>query len=195
MERFRAFARPDGQVVHRLTLPAVLIALALGALGGCGGDSGESTTAKSSPEESTTTKSIPEPGSNVPPGGKTIVAEVFEKPQRGVPADVGQWMFEIGVVPGDDLAFTVGKAVAPPGNTNFHLKNPQAVGHNLTVEEVGAGKEETPVIREGSAWMRVSLFTGKRYVFYCSVPGHREAGMEGTIKVSPGLEAKDLKPF
>ncbi|HEX6152477.1 MAG TPA: plastocyanin/azurin family copper-binding protein, partial [Solirubrobacterales bacterium] len=64
-----------------------------------------------------------------------------------------------------------------------------------TVEEVGAGKEETLVIREESAWMRFTLWEGKRFVFYCSVPGHREAGMEGTIKVSPGLEAKDLKPF
>lgn len=170
----------------------VAIALALG-LGGCGG--GDSETAAGEGQGAPRGQSKPKPGSNVPQGGKTIVAKVFEKPQQGIPADVGQWMVDIGVAPGDDRAFTVAKAVAPSGNTNFRLENPQAVGHDLTIEEVGAGSIGTPVIREGSSWVRVSLFEGKRYVFYCSVPGHREAGMEGTIRVDPKLDAGDLKPF
>lgn len=152
----------------------ILIALIiLGVLAGCGGD-GEEAGA---------------------PRDQTITTKVLEKPRQGVPAQVGQGMVEIEVVPGDDLAFTVAKVIASPDNTNFHFVNPQSVGHDLTIREVGGGKIATPVIEESSAWLRVSLFDDVRYVFYCSVPGHRQAGMEGTIAVDSRLNAGNLKPF
>jgi plastocyanin len=194
-------------------LLGVLAVLPVLMFGGCGGGDGEDSVpeergapaAQSRPKPGS---NVPEdkktkPGSNVPAGGKTLVAKVFEKPQKGIPADVGQWMFEIGVPRGDDLTFTVAKAITPSGNANFRLMNPQAVGHNLTIEEVDAEpvkepferKVETPVIREGSDWLRVPFWEGQQYVFYCSVPGHREAGMEGRIEVDPELEAEDLKPY
>lgn len=129
------------------------------------------------------------------PTGKTVIAKVYSDPRKGIPAEEGQWMVDIGVRPGSDLAFTVAKVIVPFGNTNFRLRNPQNVVHNLTVEEVGTGSVETPSVRKGSAWVRMSLFDDRRYVFYCSVPGHREAGMEGTIKVDLTLGEQDLKPF
>ncbi|HKO39387.1 MAG TPA: cupredoxin domain-containing protein [Solirubrobacterales bacterium] len=166
------------------------------AASGCGGEEDGGSTAKKG-------SVAPKPGSNVPEGGKTVVATVFEGGQKGIPADVGQWMVDIGVPRGDDLAFTVGKAITPSGNANFRLRNPQAVGHNLTIEEVDAVpvKEpfervvRTPVVRKGSGWVRVPFWEGQHYVFYCSIPGHREAGMEGVIEVDSQLEAEDLKPF
>jgi plastocyanin len=157
----------------RMLVPLLILA----ALVGCGGEDGDGDAAKE---------------------GRTITAKVFEEPQPGIPADVGQWMADVGVVPGDDLAFTVAKVISPSGNANFRLKNPQAVGHDLTIEEVGTGtgSVQAPLVREGSSWVRISLFAGERYVFYCSVPGHREAGMEGTIEVDPRLNrSKNLKPF
>jgi len=157
------------------------IILLVVALAGCGGSDSETAPIK--------------PGSNVPKGGATETAKVLEKVQKGIPAQRGQWMVDIGVDPGGDLAYTVAKVIAPSGNTNFRLENPQAEGHDLTIEELGAGHVKTPVVREGSRWIRVSLFAGKKFVFYCSVPGHREAGMEGIIEVDPSLEADDLKPF
>ena len=35
----------------------------------------------------------------------------------------------------------------------------------------------------GSAELKVTLKPGK-YTFYCDIPGHREAGMEGTLTVT-----------
>lgn len=171
---------------------ALVALLATLAFAGCGGGGGSTEAAKP-----------PKPGSNVPRAGGTEVAKVFKKPQKGIPADVGQWMVNIGVDPGGDLAFTVRTVVVPSGNANFQLVNPQAAGHDLTIEEVGRAPSNvplvrsvhTPVVRRGSAWTRIPLFAGKRYVFYCSVPGHREAGMEGTIRVDPKLHAGKLKAY
>lgn len=125
----------------------------------------------------------------------TITAKVLEEERPGIPADAGQWMVEVETDPDGVTAYTVEEIVAPSGNTNFHLTNPQSAGHDFTVEEVGGGSTGTKVVREADDWLRVSLYEGKRYVFYCSVPGHREAGMRGRITVDPQLEASDLNPY
>jgi plastocyanin len=167
------------------------IILVVAAFAGCGGS--DSGTGDVKPDNSETVHV--KPGSNVPQGGTVETAKVLEKVQKGIPAQRGQWMVDVGVAPEGDLAYTVARVIAPLGNTNFRLENPQAEGHDLTIEEVGGGHVKTPIVREGSRWTRVSLFAGKKYVFYCSVPGHREAGMEGLIEVNTSLSAEDLKPF
>lgn len=126
---------------------------------------------------------------------RTLTAKVMEEEREGIPADAGQWMVEIETDPDGELAYTVDEVVTPPGNTNFQLVNPQSKAHDLTVEEGGGGSAKTRRVSEGSAWRRVSLFDGRKYVFYCSVLGHRKAGMEGTIRLDPQLEADDLEAF
>jgi uncharacterized cupredoxin-like copper-binding protein len=57
------------------------------------------------------------------------------------------------------------------------------VEHNLTVE--GASGEKvgaTPTFQGSSKTLKLTLKPGK-YKFFCSVPGHRMAGMEGTLTV------------
>jgi plastocyanin len=125
----------------------------------------------------------------------TITAKVLEEERPGIPADAGQWMVEVETDPDGGTAYSVEEMVIPPGNTNFHLTNPQPTGHDFTVEEVGGGSSGTKVIREGDDWLRVSLYEGKRYVFYCSIPGHRKAGMRGTITVDPALGTSDLDAY
>ena len=41
----------------------------------------------------------------------------------------------------------------------------------------------TPTFAGGTKRLTLNLKPGK-YTFYCSVPGHRQAGMEGTLSVS-----------
>jgi plastocyanin len=172
--------------MRSIALIRVLLAVALctAALAGCGGDDEEN--GGSAP----TTAS----GTAADDDGR-VIAKVLEEVQPGIPAQLGQWMVEIEADPSGKPAYTVKEVVAPAGNTNFEFVNPTSVGHDLTLAEVGGGSIKTPVIRKGSAWRRISLFEGTKYVFYCSVPGHRKAGMEGRIKVDPRLEAADLEAY
>jgi uncharacterized cupredoxin-like copper-binding protein len=65
----------------------------------------------------------------------------------------------------------------------FELENKGKVGHDLEIEG-GAVEEKTPVIGPGeTAKLEVNLEPGD-YELYCTVPGHRDAGMETELSVS-----------
>jgi len=85
--------------------------------------------------------------------------------------------------PGGDLAYTTTSASTKAGKVTVEFNNPQALTHDVAIEDSG-GKEvgKTELIASGEDSTTVDLEPGS-YTFYCSVPGHREAGMEGTLTV------------
>ena len=71
-----------------------------------------------------------------------------------------------------------------PGTYTFNLTNKGHVGHDLVFNGPGVDNEKTPVIDPGkTAKLTVDLKTGT-YDVYCSVPGHKQAGMDVKLKVS-----------
>ena len=85
--------------------------------------------------------------------------------------------------PSGELAYTTKSATAKAGEVTVEFNNPQALTHDVAIEsssgeEVGA----TELIAEGSDSTTVNLKPGT-YHYFCTVPGHREAGMEGTLTV------------
>jgi uncharacterized cupredoxin-like copper-binding protein len=71
-----------------------------------------------------------------------------------------------------------------PGTYTFHLTNEGHIGHDLAFNGPGVDNEKTPVIGPGkTADLTVTLKSGS-YDVYCSVPGHKAAGMDATVKVS-----------
>jgi uncharacterized cupredoxin-like copper-binding protein len=71
-----------------------------------------------------------------------------------------------------------------PGTYTFNLTNKGQVGHDLVFDGPGVHDEKTPVIGPGkTADLTVKLQSGS-YDVYCSVPGHKQAGMDLTLKVS-----------
>ena len=42
---------------------------------------------------------------------------------------------------------------------------------------------QTPIFKGGTKTFAVTLTAGT-YTYYCSVPGHRQAGMQGTLTVT-----------
>lgn len=85
--------------------------------------------------------------------------------------------------PGGNLAYTSETATAKPGKVTIDFTNPQPLPHDVAIED-SSGKTigQTETIAEGSDSAVVDLKPGE-YTFYCTVPGHREAGMEGTLTV------------
>ncbi len=73
-------------------------------------------------------------------------------------------------------------AIAPPGPLTIRSPNESPTEHNIALEGGGVN-EEGPVVGEGDvSEIEVDLDAGE-YQFFCSVPGHREGGMEGTLTV------------
>ena len=66
----------------------------------------------------------------------------------------------------------------------FVPKNDGKLQHDLTIDGPGLNNAATPLIDAGSsAKLHVTLKPGT-YDFYCSVPGHKQQGMDTKITVS-----------
>ncbi len=85
--------------------------------------------------------------------------------------------------PTGQLAYTTKSMTAKAGKLTIELHNPQQLPHDVAIED-SSGKTigKTGVITNSTTTAAVTLKPGN-YKFYCSVPGHRQAGMEGTLKV------------
>jgi len=85
--------------------------------------------------------------------------------------------------PDGALAYVPATLSAKAGKVTIDFKNPQALTHDVAVEDAsGKTVGKTELIAEGEDTATVDLKPGK-YTFYCTVPGHREAGMEGPLTV------------
>jgi plastocyanin len=72
---------------------------------------------------------------------------------------------------------------AKAGAVTITMTNMSPVEHNVTVASGVTVLGATPTFSGGSKALTLSLKPGT-YKFFCSVPGHRQAGMEGTLTVS-----------
>lgn len=81
------------------------------------------------------------------------------------------------------LAFDKAALSAKAGKVSIAFTNMAPLAHNMTVASAsGAVVGATPTFQGGSKTLTLDLKPGT-YKFYCSVPGHRMAGMEGTLTV------------
>jgi plastocyanin/sugar lactone lactonase YvrE len=81
------------------------------------------------------------------------------------------------------LKYNTASLTAKAGKVSIDFTNMAPEGHNVTVESAsGAKVGATPTFQGGSKTLSVNLKPGT-YKFFCSVPGHRMAGMEGTLTV------------
>jgi uncharacterized cupredoxin-like copper-binding protein len=93
----------------------------------------------------------------------------------GKTVDVTLKDFSITLAGGDSLS---------PGSYTFDVSNQGPSAHNLTISGPGVANQATPTFASGgSQTLTVTLKNGT-YQFYCSVPGHKQAGMLDTVTVA-----------
>ena len=80
------------------------------------------------------------------------------------------------------LAFDTTELTAKAGKVTIDFDNPSPIPHNVVIEENGKELAGFEPIAEGEESVTADLEPGT-YTFLCTVPGHREAGMEGTLVV------------
>jgi plastocyanin len=80
------------------------------------------------------------------------------------------------------LAFDKTELSAKPGKVTIDFDNPAPIPHNVVIEADGKELTGFEPIAEGKESESADLKPGT-YTFFCSVPGHREAGMEGSLVV------------
>jgi plastocyanin len=84
--------------------------------------------------------------------------------------------------PTGKLAFDKSKLTAPAGQVTIVMTNDSSVDHDIAIE--GNGVRQTgAVVNDGQTSTVTADLKPGTYTFYCSVDGHREVGMEGTLVV------------
>jgi plastocyanin len=80
-----------------------------------------------------------------------------------------------------EFYFDPDTVTASAGSTEIVIDNSGGVvEHDFTLDELGIEIYASP----GETVSEVVNLDAGTYDFYCSIPGHREAGMEGTLTVS-----------
>jgi uncharacterized cupredoxin-like copper-binding protein len=139
--------------MRKLVVALALLALVPFALAACGGDDDNDVPPP------------PEPEVEAPsPDGEAETVQVSADPDGA-------------------LAFEQESLEVAAGEVTFEFDNPATVPHDFVIEDAqGNDVARTDVITNDSDSVTVDLEPGE-YTFYCSVPGHREGGMEGPLTV------------
>jgi plastocyanin len=81
------------------------------------------------------------------------------------------------------LAYEPDSLQASAGNVTIKFSNPATVGHDVHIEGDGEDLAASDVVADGETTEASADLEAGDYTFYCSIPGHREGGMEGTLTV------------
>jgi plastocyanin len=135
---------------------ALFLVLSAFALIACGGDDDSDTTATGGGETTATT------GGGGGGGGETL---------------------KLSADPSGALKFDTDKLDAKAGSVTIELDNPAAVSHDVAIEDSGGSElAVSDLVAEGTTTVTADLKPGE-FTYFCTVPGHREGGMEGTLTV------------
>ncbi|MGI8606073.1 MAG: plastocyanin/azurin family copper-binding protein [Gaiellaceae bacterium] len=84
---------------------------------------------------------------------------------------------------GDELKFDQTELEAAAGSVTINFTNPsESIPHNVTIEGNGIDTVATETVTGDASTVTAELGAGT-YEFFCSIGGHRGAGMEGTLTV------------
>jgi len=162
--------RTPASLRSRRVLTAGVLALALsGGLAACGGEDDSDELPAGLPAQTTATETATE----------TETTPTETKPTEEPAGEA----VAVAADPEGQLAFTEKTLEVKAGKVTFEFTNESPVPHDFAIEEDGKEVAKTKVISESKETIEAELEAGDPYQFYCSVPGHRQAGMEGELTV------------
>jgi plastocyanin len=90
---------------------------------------------------------------------------------------------QLAADPSGALKFDKTSLEATAGNVTIDFTNDSSLPHDVKLQGPGVDGEGTDTITGSSTSVTLDLQPGE-YTFYCSVDGHRAAGMEGKLVVN-----------
>jgi plastocyanin len=180
------FPETDGQqrLVMGVSAVLVLAALVTAVVTGSSPEKETANAAQGGGTSLTTTAKSTTPEPAAAPTATTTApkATTGTPPPASSPAAKAQ-KIALSADPSGQLAFSTTQLKAKAGTVDIEFENASPVEHDVTIEQgnkkvLGA----TPTFVGGKKSLTLKLAPGT-YTFFCSVPGHRQAGMEGKLVV------------
>jgi plastocyanin len=118
-----------------------------------------------------------------------LLAGAVQAPGAGKPVVEKGGKLEIAADPTGQLSYVTKQASASAGSVVVSMPNMSGVSHNIAIEAGAHGASPggptlgaSAFTTKGTVSVTVKLTPGT-YTFFCQAPGHRAAGMYGTITV------------
>jgi plastocyanin len=115
-----------------------------------------------------------------------LLASAVQAPGAGKPVVEKGGKLEIAADPTGQLSYITKQASATAGAVVVSMPNMSGVSHNIAIQSGTSGPilGASSFTTKGTVSVTVKLKPGA-YTFFCQAPGHRAAGMEGTLTVKP----------
>jgi plastocyanin len=165
--------------VIAVTVVLVLVAASMAVV--TSGDSTKKTVTSAATTSPATPTPAPAPATTSPATPPTATTGSPAPPSS--PAAAPATPLKLAANPEGQLSYNTKQLSAKAGPVTITMTNMSPVEHNVTVAQGSTVLGATPTFQGGSKTLTLNLKPGT-YTFYCSVPGHRQAGMEGTLTVS-----------
>lgn len=110
------------------------------------------------------------------------LASAVAAPGAGKPVAATGGKLEMPADPNGQLAYITKVATAPAGKLEIDSKNASSTPHDIAIEGNGVSKTGKTVSGGGVSTITVDLKPGT-YTYFCTLPGHRAAGMFGKLTV------------
>jgi uncharacterized cupredoxin-like copper-binding protein len=162
-------ARP----LRRKTATAAVFAAALTLIAaGCGSDKKSTSTTAAAGVAATTTAAPAGATTTAGAGATTTAASGGGGAATAVTAAESEFKIELGTT------------TFKPGATTFTVTNNGSFKHNLTIDGPGVSDEKTDSIDPGKTGTITATLAAGTYEIYCSIPTHKDKGMDVKITVA-----------
>jgi plastocyanin len=118
---------------------------------------------------------------SVAAGGKDtgLLATAVKPAGSGKPIEESSGTLQIDADPNGQLAYTSNQANGTAGKITIKMANKTSTPHDIVIDGKGKGQ----VVTNGGTSTFSADFAAGSYTYYCSVDGHRQAGMQGKLTV------------